>query len=70
MYQAVRTGTAWAPDLAIPGSQAARPTAGCLQGLRLGVFRPWNAHADAEVRRCVDSALAAAQDLGAQVGKP
>ena len=67
MYQAVRAGNAQAPDIAIPGSLAARPTANCLQGIRLGVFRPWNAHADAEIRRCVDSALAAAQDLGAQV---
>ena len=66
--QPLPAGTARAPDLAIPGSLAARPAANCLQGVRLGVFRPWNAHADAEVRRCLDSALAAAQDLGAQVG--
>ena len=55
-------GSAVAPPLTLQ-----RGPRQALQGVRLGVFRPWLEHADAEVVACAERALRTAADLGAQV---
>ena len=66
----IHAGSAQAPDISVPRSLSSPSASQGLRGVRLGVYRPWVAHADAEIRACMAAVLDTARDLGAQVKLP